>query len=135
LKPISGNPIKDSNYSNRTEPLGGKSQKWKIESKLGENLLIAQPQQLGEETVKQAYEIGKILNVDESRSYIDDSKLIISLHVDRAKYETQEELYQAIRNRWVDTKGRSQITVTDRIHQRRRKRKLKLCQDRNLSID
>jgi len=123
LKHISGNPIKDSNYPNPTESVGGKKEKWKIESKLGENLLTAQPQQLGEETVKQAYEIGKILNVDESRSYIDDSKLIVSLHVDRAKYETQEELYHAIRNWWVDTKGRSQITVTDRIRHARNMQK------------
>lgn len=115
MKFISGNPIKDSKYSIPTESVGGKSQKWKIESKVGKNLLTDQPQQVGEETVKQAYDISKIINVGESRSYIDDSKLIISLHVDRAKYETQEELYHAIRKWWVEIKQRSPKTIESRF--------------------
>jgi integrase len=118
LKHFSGNPIKDSKYSKPTLPVGGKKEKWKIKSKLGENSLTAQPQ-IGEGMVKREYDVKNIINVGESRSFIDDSKLIISLHIDRTKYETHEELYHAIRNWWVDTKGRSQSTVIDRIRNAR----------------
>jgi integrase len=65
--------------------------------------------------VSRVYEIKKFLNVDESRPKIDDSKLIISLHIDRSKYQTNEELYRAIRDWWVNTKDREPKTIESRI--------------------
>jgi hypothetical protein len=119
LKPISGNHFKDCKYSNPTEPVGGKKEKWKIESKLGGNLLTAQPQ-IGEETVKREYEIRTNFNVDEiTQSRIDNNKLIVSLHVDRTKYETHKELYTVIKKWWIETKNRSEKTIIDRLRHAR----------------
>jgi integrase len=123
LKFINGNPIKYSKYSNLANKAGGSKEKCEIKPKIGKHLLTNLPQHLGEDLVKRAYEIGRIINVDESKSYINDSKLIISLHVDRAKYKTHEDLYQAIRNWWVNTKGRSESTVIDRIRHARNMQK------------
>jgi len=119
LRTIDENPIKDCKYSNSTEPVGGKKEKWKIESKLGENSLTTQPQK-GEETVKREYEIRTNFNVGEIiQSRIDNSKLIVSLHIDRTKYETHEELYAAIKKWWIETKNRSEKTIIDRIRHAR----------------
>jgi hypothetical protein len=98
---------------------GGTNEKWREFLEISENLLTDLPQP-GEETVKQAYDVGKIINVGELvRSRIDDSKLIIALHVERSKYTTHEELYHAIKNWWVETKGRSPKTIIDRIRHAR----------------
>jgi len=93
---------------------GGFNQECAEETKVGQNLSTHQPQ-VGEEMVKQAYDVRRIFNVGESKSRIDDSKLIISLHVDRTKYSTHEELYHGINKWWVETKGRSPKTVVGRI--------------------
>lgn len=98
---------------------GGVKEKWSEFLDVRENLLTDLPQP-GEETVKQAYDVGKIINVGELiRSRIDDTKLIIALHVERSKYKTHEELYHAMKNWWVETKGRSPKTITDRIRHAR----------------
>ena len=120
MKSNNKNTLKDRNDSFLADTAGGLKEEWKIKSKIGENLLTAQPQPLWEETVKQAYDVGKIINVGELvRSRIDDSKLIISLHVERSKYTTHEELYHAMNNWWVETKGRSSKTIIDRIRHAR----------------
>jgi len=131
IHPIQVSPndrlLKDNlNSKNNTSPTkstidlgGGTNEKWSKILEISENLLTDLPQP-GEETVKQAYEIGKITNVGELiRSRIDDSKLIISLHVERSKYTTHEELYHAMKNWWVETKGRSPKTIIDRIRHAR----------------
>jgi len=123
LKPVNENPINDSGdlflTKSENDFGGGKKQKCDTLEKIGKNLLTDLPQP-GEETVKQAYEIGKIFNVGELvRSRIDDSKLIISLHIDRSKYTTHEELYHDIKKWWIETKNRSEKTIIDRIRHAR----------------
>jgi integrase len=98
---------------------GGKQNSCDILTQLGQSIEPSFTPSSGEDPVDLAYDIGKIFNVDKSRSYIDDSKLIISLHIDRTKYDTHEELYCAIRDWWIDTKGRSETTVVDRIRHAR----------------
>jgi hypothetical protein len=79
LKYISGNPIKYSKDMKIVEiTAGGKKRKCIIETNRGKSLLTAKTQ-IGEETVKQAYEVNKIINIDEKRSRIDDTKLIKEL--------------------------------------------------------
>jgi integrase len=56
LKSISKNPIKYSIYSNPTESVGRKNQKWKIGSKVGQNLLTELPLKW-EDLVKQEYDL------------------------------------------------------------------------------
>jgi len=108
------NPFPPTDHNDGPE--GGNRKKWNnIAEKSAQHVEHPYPPLDGAEMVKQAYEIGKIINVGELRSRIDDSKLIISLHVDRSKYTTHEELFHAIKNWWIETKGRSPKTITDRI--------------------
>ena len=46
---------------------------------------------------------------------IDDSKLLMPLHVNRKQYNTHEELYQAIYNWWTQIKNRASLTIKRRI--------------------
>jgi len=46
---------------------------------------------------------------------IDNKKLLFPIHVDRSKYETLEELYQGIKEWWVNNKNRSNKTIATRI--------------------
>ncbi len=115
MKPISENPIKDSKHSIPTDSVGGKKEKCEIVDKLGITSTTNQTRKRGE-LVSSGYEIRTNFNVGETiRPRIDDSKLIISLHVDRTKYVTQEELYHAIKKWWVDIKQRSPKTIESRI--------------------
>ena len=66
-----------------------------------------------EERVKQNYELKTQNNVEEP---LDDSGLIVPLHIDRALYETQEELFKAVVGWWVNLKQRSPKTVNGRMN-------------------
>lgn len=49
------------------------------------------------------------------KKHIDNSKLLFPIHTDFEKYETHEELYQAIKNWWINTKNRAESTIKTRI--------------------
>lgn len=94
---------------------GGHKKKCKIiDQKVGKERITDLPQER-EERVSRVYEIKDINNVEKSRPQIDDTKLIISLHVDRTKYQTHEELYLAVCDWWVNTKGHAPKTMVNRI--------------------
>jgi len=64
----------------------------------------------------QKYVTHNCYNVDVlEKPRIDNSKLLIPLHVDRSKYETHEELYKAVVEWWIDIKDRSPKTINARI--------------------
>jgi len=67
------------------------------------------------DNISNKIDVEKIINNIKKSEIIDDSKLIIPLHVDRSKYLTNEELYKAIADWWVNIKGRSSKTVESRI--------------------
>lgn len=53
--------------------------------------------------------------LDNKSLQIDDSKLLVPLHVDRTKYKTHEQLFTAIKEWWVNLKHRDESTINDRI--------------------
>ncbi len=115
---LTGNFLSQGSYIIPTRSpydlVGGVSKKWTHTTpQLGEHFANNQPLH-GEEMVNRPYVIQPYLNVDE-RPRIDDRKLIISLHVDRSKYTTHEEIYHEITKWWVNIKNRSATTVKDRI--------------------
>lgn len=118
------NPIKDSTDSKPTSSSrefgGGKQEEWRqFLTRVGQNYITNFPQGW-EDMVIRAYEIKNNCNVGESiRPRIDDSKLIIPLHVKPENYKTHEELYVAIFDWWTKTKKRSPKTVITRIRHAR----------------
>ena len=98
------------------ELAGGNVKKWQNVSQLGKsNIDHICPLMSGEEMVKQGYVTRNLYNVEELKPRIDDSKLLIPLHVDRLKFETPEQLYKAITGWWTDIKDRSPKTIKSRI--------------------
>ena len=99
---------------------GGNKQEWKRINKPVENILNEIPQIDGKNVRGTEYVNTNKLNVDGlTISKIDHTKLIMPLYVDRAKYETHEELYAAISDWWVKIKGYSRSTIRDRIRHAR----------------
>jgi len=113
--------IKDSNHSNSTnsyELVGGINQKWKNIDQLEANIEELNPK--WDIMRLQEYVTSKNYNVDVlEKPRIDNSKLLIPLHVDRSKYETHEEVYRAIIEWWTDIKDRSPKTIQIRIRHAR----------------
>ena len=64
--------------------------------------------------------VNKIINIgDLERPAIDVKKLLIPLHVDRTLYQTEEELFKALTDWWINIKHRSPKTITIRIRHAR----------------
>lgn len=64
--------------------------------------------------------VNKIINIgDLERPAIDVKKLLIPLHVDRTLYQTEEELFKALTDWWINIKHRSPKTITVRIRHAR----------------
>jgi len=95
---------------------GGNYKEWQKQKQLGEYTLNNISPINGNNMRGTDYVSQYNLNVDELKSSeVDDSKLIIPLHVDRTRYETHEELFAAIINWWTKIKGRSESTIRGRI--------------------
>jgi len=66
----------------------------------------------GMQNVKNNY----FLKVGKKRQYIDNDKLLFPIHINFQNYHTHEELYQAIKNWWINTKNRAEKTIKTRIN-------------------
>jgi len=111
--------LTDNDYSifKGFEPLGGNSQEWKRENHIGENISNDIPQH-GAGSVKSRH-VSKSFNVNEFKPCIDNSQLIIPLHVNPIDYDSHEELYKAFIDWWTKIKGRAKKTADIRIRHAR----------------
>lgn len=120
--PLLGNYINHKIYSipaNALRLAGGNRQKWNI---LDRNVSRSHveyrvPQLDGMDMVIKA-DVKQIYDVEKSNNnirQIDDSKLLVPLHVDRTKYETHEELFKEIRDWWVNVEEHAENTILERI--------------------
>ncbi len=85
------------------EGLGGSKQKWKKINQIGQTINRTKPQPDGEEMGEFGH-VKASFNVESQENrYIDHSKLIIPLLVNRSLYQTHEELYYGIRKWWLES--------------------------------
>lgn len=96
---------------------GGNNQEWKIEHHIGEHIEKEIPLN-GEDSVKSRH-VSRSFNVNEFKPCIDDSQLIIPLHINPLEYDTHEGLYKAFIEWWTKIKGRSKSTAIDKIRHAR----------------
>lgn len=107
---------------------GGIKREWNTKIKSGQTIDRPKPQPDGEEMG----EFGNVkanFNVENQTRFIDHSKLIIPLLVDRSRCKTHEEIYYAIRKWWMESpdkisdkgprKGRSPSTINNYIRHAR----------------
>jgi len=98
---------------------GGDKREWNIDTGIREkdtNDLIPKD---GEEMVRSRNVVKTVYNANDLKPCIDDSKLIIPLHVNPLSYETHEELYNAMVQWWTKTKARSEKTIKTRLRHAR----------------
>jgi len=106
--------LNDNNNSIPPNTAGGNNQEWKKDTHIKPNIDELNPD--WDIMRLQHYVTDNNYNVDVlNKPRIDNSKLLIPLHVDRSKYESHEELYQAISDWWIIVKGRSPNTIKTRI--------------------
>ncbi len=109
---ININKPKFNNLLPKNNEAGGNIQEWKRELVLGKNKVTISTLK-GEDGVIgnsrfQNYDVGIIRKID-------SRKLLYPLFVDFSKYETNEELYNALSNWWIKTKNRASKTIKIRI--------------------
>ena len=113
---VKNNNNKDCDYNlanNFNELAGGNKKKCKNIDQLEANIEELTPKG---GIMRQDYVTTNSYNVDVlNKPRIDNSKLLVPLHVDRSKYETHEELYKAITEWWINIKDRSSKTIQIRI--------------------
>lgn len=121
------NRLINSTPANSKKLAGGRYQKWKNLEKRGKIVEYPHPMN-GKDMVKRSYDVKQTFNVEKSTSpstqtqgrTIDSSKLLIPLHIDRTKYKSHEELYNALYNWWVNLKARSKKTIIERLRYARK---------------
>ena len=112
-----------NNINNNTDSIppntaGGTKKEWLKEKKIGEKLGTFT--HVGDIMRNRRHVDNIYYNVDElNKPRIDNSKLLIPLHVDRSKYDTHEELYHAISEWWTNIKGKEPSTIKLRIRHAR----------------
>jgi integrase len=118
------------NPANLDKLEGGNNQKWNEKSTNESQKFVdhASPNIGWEGMVKRQYDVKQIINAEKSTTQstrtqgrtIDNSKLLIPLHIDRTKYKTHEELFNALYSWWVNLKGRSKKTIIERLRYARK---------------
>jgi len=117
-----------TNPANSFELAGGDKKTCDTVTNIGHHVEHQHPPMDGEEMVTSEYDIKQTQNVEKSiipstrtsDRTIDNSKLLIPLHIDRTKIKTHEELYNALYNWWVNLKGRSKKTIIERLRYARK---------------
>ena len=91
---------------------GGNIQEWKREIVLGKNKVTISTPKWEDGVIRnskfQNYDVGIIRKID-------SKKLLYPLTVDFSRYETNEELYCAVKTWWIETKKKAEKTIDVRI--------------------
>ena len=106
---FTGHPIKNLNYEKhgssaapkKPGTAGGNNQKWKKLNQIGQTIDQPKPQLDGEEMGEFGHVKANFNVENQEIHFIDHSKLIVPLLVNRSLYQTHEELYEEIKKWWL----------------------------------